>query len=91
MLQDIQQQMPRMTRAERKVATVVVASPYKVLRKSIGLLASEAGVSEPSVIRFCRAMQCRGFQEFKLKLAQSLATAHTSTTSVQPSMPAVRT
>ncbi len=74
MLQDIQQQMPRMTRAERKVATVVVADPYKVLRKSIGLLASEAGVSEPSVIRFCRAMQCRGFQEFKLKLAQSLAT-----------------
>ena len=74
MLQDIQQQMSRMTRAERKVATVVVAGPYKVLRKSIGLLANEAGVSEPSVIRFCRAMQCRGFQEFKLKLAQSLAT-----------------
>ncbi len=74
MLRDIQLQMPRLTRAERKVARAVVANPYQVLRKSIGLLAGEAGVSEPSVIRFCRAMQCQGFQEFKLKLAQSLAT-----------------
>jgi RpiR family carbohydrate utilization transcriptional regulator len=63
-----------MTRAERKVARVVLASPYKALRKSIGLLASESGVSEPTVIRFCRALKCKGFQDFKLKLAQDLAT-----------------
>ena len=74
MLRELEQQMSGMTRAERKVARIVVDSPYKVLRKSIGLLAREAGVSEPSVIRFCRALQCRGFQEFKLKLAQDLAT-----------------
>lgn len=70
-----------MTRAEKKVARIVLASPYRILRKSIGLLASEAGVSEPTVIRFCRAMNCKGFQDFKLQLAQDLATgAHFSET-----------
>lgn len=81
MLSEIQTVIKSMTRAEKKVARVVLASPYRILRKSIGLLAEEAGVSEPTVIRFCRAMNCRGFQDFKLQLAQDLATgAHFSET-----------
>jgi RpiR family carbohydrate utilization transcriptional regulator len=81
MLAEIEQVLKHMTRAEKKVAQVVLSSPYRVLRKSIGLVAEEAGVSEPSVIRFCRAIHCRGFQDFKLQLAQDLATgAHFSET-----------
>lgn len=79
MLSEIETSEKSMTRAEKKVARVVLASPYRILRKSIGLLAGEAGVSEPTVIRFCRAMNCKGFQDFKLQLAQDLATgAHFS-------------
>ena len=33
----------------------------------------EANVSEPTVNRFCRSMNTRGFPDFKLHLAQSLA------------------
>lgn len=81
MLSEIETAAKNMTRAEKKVARVVLASPYRILRKSIGLLAGEAGVSEPTVIRFCRALNCRGFQDFKLQLAQDLATgAHFSET-----------
>ena len=81
MLREIEIAAKNMTRAERKVARVVLASPYRVLRKSISLLAGEAGVSEPTVIRFCRAFNCKGFQDFKLQLAQDLATgAHFSET-----------
>ena len=81
MLRDIELALKEMTPAERKVGRAVLASPYRALRKSIGLLASESGVSEPTVIRFCRALKCRGFQEFKLQLAQDLATgAHFSET-----------
>jgi len=81
MLREIEMAAKNMTRAEQKVARVVLASPYRVLRKSIGLLAGEAGVSEPTVIRFCRAFNCKGFQDFKLQLAQDLATgAHFSET-----------
>ncbi len=83
MLSEIESAVGGMTRAEKKVARVVLDSPYRVLRKSIGLLAGEAGVSEPSVIRFCRVLDCDGFQEFKLKLAQDLATgAHFGETRV---------
>lgn len=83
MLGEIETALKSMTRAENKIARVVLASPYRILRKSIGLLAGEAGVSEPSVIRFCRALNCKGFQDFKLQLAQDLATgAHFSETSL---------
>jgi RpiR family carbohydrate utilization transcriptional regulator len=83
MLKEIETAVTQMTRAEKKVARSVLASPYKVLRKSIGLLASESGVSEPTVIRFCRGLNCKGFQDFKLQLAQDLATgAHFSETSL---------
>jgi RpiR family carbohydrate utilization transcriptional regulator len=81
MLKDIENALQSMTRAEKKVAGVVLGSPYRALRKSIGLLATESGVSEPTVIRFCRALNCKGFQDFKLQLAQDLATgAHFSET-----------
>ena len=74
MLKEIEILLPGLTPAEKKVATTILESPYRVVRKSIGAIASRAGVSEPSVIRFCRQLGCRGFQEFKLKLAQDLAT-----------------
>jgi RpiR family carbohydrate utilization transcriptional regulator len=74
MLGEIDSAMQAMTRAERKVAVAVLRSPYRLLRRSISALAAEAGVSEPTVIRFCRTLKCRGFQDFKLQLAQDLAT-----------------
>ena len=70
MLRKIEAELAGMTRAERKVARAVLRNPYRLLRKSIGALAAEAGVSEPTVIRFCRALDCKGFQDFKLQLAQ---------------------
>jgi RpiR family carbohydrate utilization transcriptional regulator len=74
MLREIEGALAGMTRAEKKVARAVLGNPYRLLRKSIGALAGEAGVSEPTVIRFCRALNCKGFQDFKLQLAQDLAT-----------------
>ena len=38
-------------------------------------LATQAEVSEPTVVRFCRAVGCHGFQDFKLALAQQLASS----------------
>ena len=36
-------------------------------------LAQNVGVSEPTVIRFCRTLGCDGFRDFKIRLAQNLA------------------
>jgi RpiR family carbohydrate utilization transcriptional regulator len=48
-----------------------------MLAMRVADLASAAGVSEPTVIRFCRAMGFDGFQSFKLQLAQYLGSSGT--------------
>lgn len=63
--------------SERKVAEAVVGQPQVVLRLSILELAALAGVSEPTIIRFCRKLGCEGFRDFKLILAQNLVSTET--------------
>ena len=65
---------PRLTRAERRIAVAILDDPQAATRRSIGSLANLAGVSEPTVNRFCRKFEPRGYPEFKLRLAQSLVT-----------------
>ena len=65
--------MPAMRKSERKVADYVLAQADEVIHMRIVDLAQEAMVSEPTVVRFCRAINCDGFQDFKLALAQQLA------------------
>jgi len=64
-----------MRKAERRVADVVLKDPAKIIRMRIIDLANRAGVSEPTVIRFCRALELDGFQAFKLALAQQLGSS----------------
>jgi len=59
--------------AEDQVAKIVLDDPFFAGRASIGELASRAGVSQPSVTRFCRALGCDSLRDFKFKLAQNLA------------------
>ncbi len=58
--------------AEKRVADVVLKDIESAIRASNSQLAQAAGVSEPTVTRFCRAMGCEGVRDFKLRLAQSL-------------------
>ena len=62
-------------RSEKKVADWVLHDPSRCISLNIGQLAKSVGVSEPTVMRFCKAIGCGGFQDFKLKLAQTLGTA----------------
>ena len=59
-------------KSEAKVASYVLENLDKVIKMRIVDLASESAVSEPTVIRFCRAIGFDGFQSFKLQLAQQL-------------------
>ena len=58
--------------AERKVADAVLSRPEAIMGAPGRTLAVEAGVSEPTVLRFCRSVGCSSFVDFKVKLAQSL-------------------
>ncbi|WP_312887094.1 MULTISPECIES: MurR/RpiR family transcriptional regulator [Rhizobium] len=70
----IRSRAPNMTRALQRVADYTLEDPQAVLYKSITELAEDAQSSEASVMRFCRELGFTGFQNFKLALAQELAT-----------------
>ena len=72
-LELIQKNIDTFSKSERKVAEVIIASPQVAIHSSIATLAKMAEVSEPTVNRFCRRLDTKGFPDFKLHLAQSLA------------------
>ena len=61
-----------LNKSEKKVAGAILDDPEAATRSSIAILAKKAGVSEPSVNRFCKRFGTAGFPDFKLKLAQCL-------------------
>lgn len=73
LLKSIADAHANLRKSEQKVADFVLANPNEVIHMRIVDLASEANVSEPTVVRFCRALNYDGFQDFKLTLAQGLA------------------
>ena len=62
----------KLRKSEAKVASYVLANANDVIKMRIVDLAANSEVSEPTVIRFCRALGFDGFQSFKLQLAQQL-------------------
>jgi len=72
-LEKITTELETFSKSERKVADVILASPATVIHSSIAALAKEAKISEPTVNRFCRRLDTKGYPDFKLHLAQSLA------------------
>ncbi len=60
------------TKAEKKVADFIMADPRRVLYMSITDLADACDVGDTSVFRFCRDLKLKGYQDFKVMVAQSL-------------------
>lgn len=75
LLETIQERLPQMRKSERKVAHAVLADPDLAVNSTVAAVARLAGVSEPTVMRFCEAIGCDGFQDFKLGLARGRAFA----------------
>ncbi|KZE30304.1 RpiR family transcriptional regulator [Crenobacter luteus] len=72
MLDRIKSQLDLFSSAERKVAELVLSQPNAFIQAAVADIARDAGVSQPTVIRFCRSLGCAGLSDFKLKLAGSL-------------------
>ena len=77
----VQQGYSLLRRSEKKVADFVLSEPLVCLNSSIADLARKVEVSEPTVIRFCKAIGCSGYQDFRLKLAQRVGNQDSSTLS----------
>jgi len=86
-LSTIQRSLPDLRKSERRVAGFILEQPNLVARSSIRFTANGASVSEPTVIRFCRAVGCNGFQDLKQRLARDIgrltpATVRTPSTGI---------
>ncbi|MEO8530233.1 MAG: MurR/RpiR family transcriptional regulator [Deltaproteobacteria bacterium] len=61
----------RLSALERKLADSVLADVNFATNASITEIALRAGVSPPTVTRFCRRLGCVSFSDFKVQLAKS--------------------
>src|SRR5690625_4033454 len=59
------------TTTERKVADYIIETMKEVIYMSITDLAEACHVGESSIFRFCKTLDLRGYQEFKIALAHS--------------------
>ena len=60
------------TKAEKRVADFILQNPNRVLFMSISDLAETCMVGDTSVFRFCKTMNLKGYQEFKMTLSLSM-------------------
>jgi len=73
LLEHLKDVMGTLRNSERKVAQLVADNPSFVMTATMAGVADAAGVSEPTVMRFCTSLGFVGFQQFKISLAQTLA------------------
>ena len=72
----ISQSYYELTNAEKKTADYVMKNRDRTQYLSIGELAEESGVAEATVSRFCRRLGYKGYNAFKLAIANAGAPAH---------------
>jgi RpiR family carbohydrate utilization transcriptional regulator len=72
-IEQLQRNMDTYSKAESRLGEILLEKPHEVVNMSIGKIAAEAKVSDPTVVRFCRSLGFEGFREFKLQLVRELA------------------
>jgi len=70
----IRSRLPSLAAAEQRVAQWVLQHAQEVVRMSMAQVARECGVSDTTVLRFCRAAGFQGYTDMKLSIVQDLAT-----------------
>ena len=63
---------PSLKTALQKVANLILRQPEMAIYASVNEVAAAAQVSEATVMRFCRTLGFKGFQDFKIALAREL-------------------
>ncbi|HGM5491058.1 TPA: MurR/RpiR family transcriptional regulator [Serratia fonticola] len=67
-----------LTRSAQRIAEYILAEPAKVTQLSLAELSALTQAGEATIIRFCRTMGYKGFQDFKMDLAIEVANHQTS-------------
>ena len=73
MLAQIENRLPSLSRAERRVGQWLLAHPRQAAEATLAEVAGACGASEPTVIRFCRRLGLGGFRELTIRLTEALS------------------
>jgi len=71
--------LPSLNDQEQKVGQYVLDHPGEVIYLAVNELAQRAAASDATVFRFCKKVGTDGYHDFKIRLAQELASARPTT------------
>jgi len=81
----IKQKLSSLPQQESKVGDYVLRHPHETVGSSITRLADACGVSNTTVLRFCRRLDVDGYRDFNIALAKDLGSPeHLTYIEVQP-------
>ncbi len=69
---NIKSKMKTLTGSEKKVANYILNNYMYILDYTVTELAEKAGISDATVVRFCRSVGYKGYQDLKISLAQDM-------------------
>jgi RpiR family carbohydrate utilization transcriptional regulator len=73
LISQLQNELASLSKAETRIAKVVLEPPDIATDYTTAQLARLANVSDPMISRFCKSLGCSSFPDFKVQLAKSLA------------------
>ena len=73
LLRQIKNSLSDLRKSEQKVGEFILSDPKSVITMKTAEASAAIGISEPTLIRFCKAIGFTGFQDLKINLSQQLA------------------
>lgn len=71
-LKIIRNTLEQLPASERKIAEYILANPQAVIDRTVSELGQEANTSGAAVIRLCKSLGLKGYQELKMRIAGDL-------------------
>lgn len=68
----IKSQLDSFTKSEKKIAEYILKHHNDILNATITELSERINTSDASIARFCKTLGCKGYQDFKIKLAKEI-------------------
>ncbi|QQZ09280.1 MurR/RpiR family transcriptional regulator [Heyndrickxia vini] len=80
LLSRIEKELSKLSDAERKIGEYIIKNPELIPNMTTKELSKKSGVSEASVVRFCKSIGIRSFKTFKLELVKNITLSQTNIT-----------
>ena len=74
----LSEMLPELPESERKIANYILENPQEAITLTASELGKRSSTSSAAVIRLCKSLNLKGFQELKLKIAGDLQKKKTS-------------